>query len=138
MPPNNFPTGCTPIFVDSFEEAIKEARKRTKDGILVIKDIDMDDKANYLKQTKEKWKRYDFIHNDFKENENPYKFLQEGNVLCVECEEAYGFEWKTVILFEREIKTSSASDHDCNLMMRCTTNLIVLRKEKDLNPSTAH
>ena len=76
MPPENFPTGCCPIFVDTFEEATKEARKRTKDGILVIC-VPWDTNGNHLTQMNEKWKRYGDYQNDFKESENPYKFLQE-------------------------------------------------------------
>ena len=35
MPPLNFPRGCHPIHVDSFEDAIMEAVKLTTGGILV-------------------------------------------------------------------------------------------------------
>ena len=124
MPLENFPTGCPPVFVESFEEAMKEARKRTNHGILVIaKDVDDIDIFN---QMKEKWKVYHFGRNDFKEEENPYTFLQEGNVLIIDNMKCQGFEWATVIVFEyRGIE--SANYHTCNFMMRCTTNLIVVR-----------
>ena len=60
MPLENLPTGCPPVFVYSFEDAMKEARKRTKNGILVI----TDHYDPYIfNQMKEKWK----ARNDFKE-----------------------------------------------------------------------
>ncbi|XP_066910457.1 uncharacterized protein [Clytia hemisphaerica] len=128
MPPANFPTGCTPIFVDSFENAMKEARQRTKEGILVILTKSGKDAGNHLIQIKEKSKMYQDGQNDFKKEENPYKFLQEGNVLVVKASDVNGFEWSTVIVMEREQIYQGASIHECNLMMRCTTNLIVIRK----------
>ena len=36
MPLENSPTGCTPLWVDTLEEGVKESRKITKEGILVI------------------------------------------------------------------------------------------------------
>ena len=95
MPPENFPTGLTPIFVDSFEDAMTEARKRTKEGILVINNFQF----GIFNRMKEKWKAYRQDRNDFKE-ENPYKFLQEGNVLIIDDLACFGFEWATVVVFE--------------------------------------
>ena len=130
MPPENFPSGCTPIFVDSIEDAMKEARKRTKDGILVITDILSVIDGNHSNRMKENCKVYRELQNDFKPNENPYKFLQEGNVLIVDGPLTYGFEWTTVIVIERHHQLDGApSYHDCNRMMRCTTNLIVVKKK---------
>ena len=131
MPPENFPTGCPPIFVDSLEDAMKEARKRTKDGILIINRHVNDADKNYLNQTREKWKMYGNYQNDFRENENPYKFLQEGNVLIVECHFTNGFQWSTVIVIEKGTGSIGASLNECNWMMRCTTNLIVVRKRRN-------
>ncbi|XP_066925282.1 uncharacterized protein, partial [Clytia hemisphaerica] len=116
MPPENFPTGCPPIFVDTFEEAMKEERKRTKYGILVI--LGIEEIYVYLNQMNEKWKRHSLSGNDFKGNENPYKFLlQEGNILIVDHNLTYGFEWQTVIMFEYGVNYTDATIHDCNLMM---------------------
>ena len=129
MPPENFPTGCRPLFVDSFEDAIKEARKRTKDGILVITDSNLHDFNNF-NQIKEKWKVYHHFRTDFKEEENPYAFLHEGNIFIVDDLECFGFEWATVIVFEKKGNLSAAY-HVCNYMMRCTTNLIVVKEEED-------
>ena len=53
VPPGNFPGGCEPIFVDLFEDAVKEARKRTNEGILVIvtDGIDLNDYFKLLIQS---------------------------------------------------------------------------------------
>ena len=77
----------------------------------------------------EKWKIYCINRNDFKENENPFKFLQDGNVLIVDNMLTDGFEWTTVILIEEP--PMGEPSYDCNQMMRCTTNLIIVRKEKE-------
>ena len=129
MPPENFPTGCIPIFVDSFHGAMKEARKRTKDGILVITSLDRDDFDNF-NQIKEKWKVYHEDRNDFKEEENPYKFLQEGNVLVIDATTSHGFEWTTVII--DQIDDLYDTHHKCNYTMRCTTNLIVVESDENV------
>ena len=60
---------------------------------------------------------------DFKEEENPYEFLQEGNVLIIGDTEYVGFEWTTVIVFE-DIADDAITYGD---MMRCTTNIIVVK-----------
>ena len=62
--------------------------------------------------------------NDFREN--PYKFLLEGNVLIIRDTQCLGCDWTNVILFEGD--DTSETYHDCNYMMRCTTNLIVVRR----------
>ena len=126
MPPENFPAGCPPIVVNSFEDAMKEARKRTRNGILVVSDRLYID-CNYLNQMKEKWKVYHYFQNDFKANENPYKFLQEGNVLIVDGRLTIGIEWTTVIVFGLRLAYEDENLHNCNRMMRCTTNLIVVK-----------
>ena len=72
----------------------------------------------------ENWKAYHPKKNDFEEGENPYKFLQEGNVLLVSDGEPFGFDWSTVIVFQGE--DGIATFHDCNYMLRCTTNLFVV------------
>ena len=130
MPPENFPAGCPPVIVSSFEDAITEARKRTKDGILIIFESFRDD-FDIFNQIKEKWKAYHENRNDFKEEENPYTFLQEGNILIVDYLECLGFEWSTVIVFEESLMTSDdITWHTCNYMMRCTTNLIVVKEKQ--------
>uniref|UniRef100_A0A7M5X6J9 Uncharacterized protein n=1 Tax=Clytia hemisphaerica TaxID=252671 RepID=A0A7M5X6J9_9CNID len=136
MPLDNFPGGCEPMFVETFEEAVKEARKRTNEGILIIVDLD-DNLPNYctiLNQLKESYKEFHGEKNDFKEGENPYKFLQEGNNLIVETHAAFGFDWSTVIFFqEKDLgpifhgMNLDSSFHDCYNMLRCTTNLIAVK-----------
>ncbi|XP_066921009.1 uncharacterized protein [Clytia hemisphaerica] len=125
MPPENFPAGCTPIFVDSLEEAMDEVRKRTKGGILVIIE---DEVENYRvsEQITEPWKAYHPLQNDFQED-NPYLFLQEGNVLVIGEKACLGFEWPTVIVVEGE-NQDDPSFHSCNFMLRCTTNLLIVKK----------
>ena len=127
MPLGNFPGGCEPIFVDSFEYAVEEARKRTNEGIFVIVDalIDVKDYFDVLNQLNENAKAYHDRKIDFKEGENPYKFLQEGNVLIIVERAVLGFDWPTVIIFEQG--NNHTTYHDCNFMLRCTTNLIVVQ-----------
>ena len=132
MPPDNFPTGCTPIFADSLEEAMKEARKLTKDGILIITDNKRKD-FDIFSEIREIWKAYHDKRKDFQEWENPYKFLQDGNVLVIDNSRSLGFDWTTVIVFEqikRDKTMTTATWDDCNYMLRCTTNL-VLKKNKE-------
>ena len=110
MPPENFPTGCTPVFVDTLEDAVVEARKRTKDGILII--VDEEYNFDKLKLMKENWKVYHGHRNDFKKEENPYKFLQDGNVLIIHDFTSFGFEWTTVIVFEGTTASPHCSRQD--------------------------
>ena len=94
------------MFVDSFAGAMKEARKTTNEGILVILEKFNNDLKNVLNQMKENWKRYTFtVHeyifkdkNDF-ETENPYKFLLEGSILVISEHTSFGFDWPTVVVF---------------------------------------
>ena len=133
MPPGNFPTGCIPVFVECFKDAMNIARKGTNIGIVVILNKIKKDYFNILDQLNENWKGYHRHKNDFKdeeneeEEENPYKFLQDGNVLIIDEDASLGFEWSTVIVFERKTDFSSTY-HDCNYILRCTTNLIVVRE----------
>eukprot|EP00111_Clytia_hemisphaerica_P010854 TCONS_00031760-protein len=129
MSPRNFPGGCEPVFVDDFIEAVKQARKRTNEGILVILTSAQDIKKYSGEKLNENGKAYHHAKNDFKEGENPFKFLQDGNVLFIDEKTSFGFEWATVIEFEGDILfKSSPTYHDCNYMLRCTTNLIVVKE----------
>ena len=128
MPPGNFPSGCAPIFLDSFEEAVKEARKRTKEGILVIDDETDEANSKILDRLNENWKAYHEYRYDFKNGGNPYKFLQEGNNILVIAEfSSFGFEWPTVIVV-KTTRVDSIALHDCNYMLRCTTNLFIVKR----------
>ena len=130
MPLSNFPSGCTPTFADSLEDAMREARKRTNEGILIIVEkIDGKDYFDVLNELNENWKSYHSAKDDFKKAGNPYKFLQEGNVLVAEEKTCFGFDWPTVIVIERN--NDNTTFHDCNFMLRCTTNLILVRKYED-------
>uniref|UniRef100_A0A7M5XFF3 Uncharacterized protein n=1 Tax=Clytia hemisphaerica TaxID=252671 RepID=A0A7M5XFF3_9CNID len=127
MPLENFPCGRAPVFVQTFDKAIKEARERTKGGILVI-GVNSPKINEVLNQMNETWKNYNHFQNDFKENENPYTFLHEGNVLIIDNLVTYGFEWSTVIIMETDLNSGFVSNHACNLMMRCTTHLIMCKE----------
>ena len=129
MPTGNFPGGCEPIFVIFFEDAVKEARKRTNERILAIlpNKIDVSNYFDVLKHLNENGKVYHEDKNDFGKGENPYKFLLDGNVLIIEERASLGFDWTTIIVIER--KDDDITFHDCNFMLRCTTNLIVVKKE---------
>ena len=101
MPLDNFPSGCKPVFTSSFEDAVKEARKRTNEGILVIDQFTGNVKKDYcniLYKLNENGKEYHKKKNDFEEGENPYKFLKEGNILIIDAKISFGFDWSTVIL----------------------------------------
>ena len=122
------------VFVNSLADAIKEARKRTKEGILVISEKELRDfDLVHLDRLKEELKTYRRYRNDFKENENPYKFLQERNVLVVDGHLINGFEWTTVVIVKGHTISMHATYHECNHMMRCTTNLIVVSGEENIN-----
>ena len=126
MPPSNSPSGCEATFVDTFEGAVKEARKRTNEGILVVVDYRINKHYfDVLNHSKEIWKAYHEKKNEFEEGENPYKFLQQGNILIINERASLGFEWSTVIVFEQN--TRLATYHDCNFMIRCTTNLVIVK-----------
>ncbi|XP_066923256.1 uncharacterized protein [Clytia hemisphaerica] len=59
LPPPNHPNGKQPYPFSSFEDAIKEMRKVTKEGVLVISNFvfEEDDHFQTLKTMKLKWKR---------------------------------------------------------------------------------
>ena len=134
MPPGNFPSGCDPIFVDLFEDAVKEARKQTNEGILVIVDYhdDLKEYCDVLDQLNENRKGYCKLKNDFKKGGDPYKFLLDGNVLLINEFASFGFEWATVInTFTRGWTKNATTMHDCNYMLRCTTNLIMINRKEE-------
>uniref|UniRef100_A0A7M5WX24 Uncharacterized protein n=1 Tax=Clytia hemisphaerica TaxID=252671 RepID=A0A7M5WX24_9CNID len=80
LPPQNHPDGEKPYHSKSFEDVIKEMRKITKEGVLVISDTayEKDDHLQTLNTMKLKWKRYGRRKNDFNEGESPYKHLVDG------------------------------------------------------------
>ncbi|XP_066912123.1 uncharacterized protein [Clytia hemisphaerica] len=129
MPPGNFPSGCSPLFVDSFKDAVKEIRKITDDGILVIIDFDIqpDHCFDILDELKENWRSYHTLRDDFGKDENPYKFLLDRNVLIIDNNISFGLEWSSVIVFEGDGHKGDTY-HYCNYMLRCTTNLVVVKK----------
>ena len=131
MPPGNFPSGCPPIVAQSIEDAVKEARKRTKKGIWVIalnhwvqdEFKIQHEEFKILDEINEKWTSYDEASSVDKD---PYQLLLDGYILVTERAQVVGFEWPTVIIFGyngRDLLTH----HLCNFMMRCTTNLVVVK-----------
>ncbi|XP_066928535.1 uncharacterized protein [Clytia hemisphaerica] len=131
LPPPMFPSGRPPIYVNSFENAIKEMRKLSQSGILVIADTRTDgehwgEHTVVLDKMNEEWKRYDFTDKDFKAEENPYEVLKNGNILLTDCLFIQGFEWVNVVSFRED--ANYIDYHDCNYFMRCNTNLIVIER----------
>ena len=126
MPLENFPKGCTPLKFYSLEEGIKEARKRTKEGILLIDVDDVRDSSEDFKLINERWRVWKRDESDFTENENPYEFLLDGNILIVDRSTCVGFEWPTVVVLDENEFTYE----NCNPIMRCTTNLIIVKKRE--------
>ncbi|XP_066920207.1 uncharacterized protein [Clytia hemisphaerica] len=140
MPPPNFPNGCTPISTDSLEKALTTARQSTLKGILIITD-DITSTLSKISKIEPNVKVFGKDQSDFDKWENPYEFLtRPGSVLLTDSHTASGFEWPTVILFLAadlcETKMSSIEKHKCNLTLRCTTNLYIIKtdsKGEDVN-----
>ena len=127
--PENFPDGCAPRHVKSFEEAMTEARKMTSEGILVISDKkDCVEYTTILDRMNEPWKRYS-TKNDFSETQNPFHYLLEGKILFTDHEQTFGFEWTSVIYFQQFVE-ETIEIHECNSVMRCTTNLIIVEQSQ--------
>ncbi|XP_066910542.1 uncharacterized protein [Clytia hemisphaerica] len=132
MPPPNFPKGRDAILSNSFEDGLKKARIMTKSGILVITDnINHISNGSAMDQMRENWKSLHPERNDFTDDENPYKFLTQGNILVIAGNLSFGFEWPTIILFQdgNDYQFGGPSLHRCNFIMRCTTDLIIVRTE---------
>ena len=118
----NSPTGCNPIRVDTLEEGVKESRKITKKGILVIDDSGKID-FTILNNMNERWGVWKKHESSFMENENPYQYLLDGNILIVDFWKYVGFEWPIVIIFK-----DCFHIQECNAIVRCTANLIIVNR----------
>ena len=55
------------------------------------------------------------------EEENPFQYLMDGNILIIDHWTCAGFEWPTVVL-----RTDRLHSHEFNAYMRCTTVLPTL------------
>ena len=124
-PPINFPRGRPTITVNSLKKAISKARELTSGGLLVLnveyeEDLKKEVLQSMIRIAKEKWK----FHEDIQESENAYELLTEGYVLFATSFDAVGFEWPTVICFDKDEHPPIL--HFQNMFMRCTTNLIVV------------
>uniref|UniRef100_A0A7M5WLF9 Uncharacterized protein n=1 Tax=Clytia hemisphaerica TaxID=252671 RepID=A0A7M5WLF9_9CNID len=100
-------------------------------GILVITDTitDVD-----LGEVSDDIMFYDdsFIQQEqFEEVQNPCEFLRQGNsILITKPSYVNGFEWNTVI-YKLSTKIDKYIEfHDCNITMRCTTNLFIVNTKK--------
>uniref|UniRef100_A0A7M5XDB7 Uncharacterized protein n=3 Tax=Clytia hemisphaerica TaxID=252671 RepID=A0A7M5XDB7_9CNID len=130
-PPQNHPDGEKPYHSKSFEDVITKMRKITNDGVLVISDIHyVGDDYRTLSKLQLKWKMYGEYLNRFKKGESPYHHLVDGNILLMrDYGLISGFEWKNIIIIKKG--TFGAVDyHPCNLIMRCTTNLMIVDVEE--------
>ena len=69
--------------------------------------------------------------------ENPCQLLRKGNCVVITSPEyATGFEWPIVVYKLSEKNHSSIENHECNTVMRCTTNRYVVRGSE--STSQAH
>jgi len=128
LPPPNHPNGKEPYHSDSFEDAIKEMRKITNDGVLVISNYPYEDVLQTLNTMK--WKRYGERKNDFNEGESPFQYLVDGNILLIENYELIsGFEWNNIILIIVKGTRGYIDRHPSNYIMRCTTNLMIVERK---------
>eukprot|EP00111_Clytia_hemisphaerica_P011395 TCONS_00033386-protein len=143
-PPSNFPNGPPPAFVKSVKEAVEMIRnsdqasqgnssknKVKNRGILVITDTIAD--VN-LGEVSDEIMFYDdsFIKQEqFEGVQNPCEFLRQGNsILITKPSYVNGFEWNTVI-YKLSTKIDDYIEfHDCNITMRCTTNLFIVNTNK--------
>ncbi|XP_066914135.1 uncharacterized protein [Clytia hemisphaerica] len=136
LPPPNHPDGEKPYHFVSFEDAMKEMRRITNNGVLVISHnlpYEADD-FQTLNKLKLKWKRYGEYKNDFNTGESPYQYLKDGNILLVEDYELIiGFEWENIIILVKEDNAFGLDNHPCNLFMRCTTNLMLVDIVEDIS-----
>ncbi|XP_066924418.1 uncharacterized protein [Clytia hemisphaerica] len=127
-PAPNFPNGCQPAYPESIEEAVFLARLGNPDrGILVI--------VSTLEslQTITNVKFFHFGKNDFR-SRNPVEYLRQGNVLITAPQLVTGFEWHTVVYKFDENQQIGVENHECNLVMRCTTRLFIVTGQS--HPST--
>ena len=140
VPPSNFPNGPPPLYVKSIKDAVKAIRdadqksqrgSNKKKGILIITDsiydVDLGDVSGDILF-------YDdsFIQQELFENlQNPREFLRQGNsILITKPGYVNGFEWTTVI-YKLSTKIDEYIEfHECNIAMRCTTNLFIVNTKE--------
>ena len=147
-----FPTGHDEIQADTLEEAIEKWQSSSveKDNLLVILPSDECIKTisdGYIIILNERIITRDInigvytSNSKFNISGNPVKFLKNSSgprILITDRRMITGFEWSTVvvvvgddvdkqILFQNEME-----EHSCNSIMRCTTQLILVTKDKEL------
>uniref|UniRef100_A0A7M5WX47 Uncharacterized protein n=1 Tax=Clytia hemisphaerica TaxID=252671 RepID=A0A7M5WX47_9CNID len=126
LPPANFPNGVVPAHVGSLGDAIKEMRKVTNDGVLVIAQVALELDFSLTSMKWKMYKRGNVGNRSFKKGESPYQYLVDGNILFID-EHAVinGFEWPNIISVEGS-RGGRMSKHPCNWFMRCTANLVIV------------
>ncbi|XP_066914200.1 uncharacterized protein [Clytia hemisphaerica] len=112
-PPVLFPTGTTPLEIQTVGELFVNVVPNKKTGILMIADAKQKSAFDHLlaiinsKHTNKKIKVYSQWKNDFTGSLiNPIQFLKDGNILVTTTNWASGFEWDTVVLitFMKKVK----------------------------------
>uniref|UniRef100_A0A7M5XLW9 Uncharacterized protein n=1 Tax=Clytia hemisphaerica TaxID=252671 RepID=A0A7M5XLW9_9CNID len=127
-PPQNFPSGPSPVYTKSFDEAVFRVRLKTKKGILLVSDD-----VNINLKTNEKVKYYHCNRSDFSDAENPIDFISEGNILVTSRNFLSGFEWPVVIYQLNENDEGDIERHECNIISRCTSMLVIVGTDENLN-----
>ena len=132
--PSNFPKGNPPKHTSSFGEAIFQAKMNTDKGLLLVADsIDFSIPSN------ERAKFFHSSQHDF-ENDNPCNFLHaKGNILVTSRNYISGFEWP-VVIYENDNRTVEEvlEHHECNVSMRCTTQLYIVGSNYGSNETFYH
>ncbi|XP_066927601.1 uncharacterized protein [Clytia hemisphaerica] len=128
-PPSIFPSSSSPVYIESVEKAIIALRtKSTTKGILIIGQDVPKPKSDY------QVKLYYNGKNDFEPNEDPIKWLLDGNILITSASKLHGFDWPCIIIVRQidGLKEGEAIElHESNLIMRCTTSLYIVEQNED-------
>ena len=124
-PPDDFPYGLPPLYFSTMEEGLMKAREQKSGGILIVKD---DINKGVIDPKFGQVKYYATRRNDFKVEENPVEFLNDGNVLVTDNPCVSGFEFPTVIYHKQLRQLLTIEEHDCNVVMRCKAQLIIINE----------
>uniref|UniRef100_A0A7M5UUR2 Uncharacterized protein n=1 Tax=Clytia hemisphaerica TaxID=252671 RepID=A0A7M5UUR2_9CNID len=131
--PVNFLTGSPPIYVSSIGEAVFKASLLRKKGLLIVKDT-----IKFPVPPNEPIKFYHLSRNDFDENDNPCDYLRQGNILVASRNYVSGFECPVVIYENDQTTRENLEHHECNISMRCTTQLIIVGQNNDSSQALAY
>eukprot|EP00111_Clytia_hemisphaerica_P011755 TCONS_00034520-protein len=131
--PVNFLTGDPPIYVSSIGEAVFKASSLRKKGLLIVTDT-----IEFPIPPSEPIKFYHLSRNDFDENNNPCDYLSQGNILVTSRNYVSGFECPVVIYENDQTVRENLEHHECNISMRCTTQLIIVGQNYDSSQALAY